>query len=395
MSPDAMMDAMVRVSALAALLALCACSGDAPATVAEVKATAKPSGTVMDDDRALKARTEALATARVWSPPAVPISQANLRDNPTGPSSIRADQELACRFSTELVNGTTPKFNCELPGGEIVKVKYGSANPELRAEVAATRLLIALGFGADRVYVVRRVLCAGCPTFPFQSLKCLEKTGMKSTCFAGGINYRRVVSFDSAVIERKLDGRKIEGTPDQGWAWFELEKIDSARGGSTLAEVDAVRLMAVLLAHWDNKAANQRLVCPPGADGPEGTCSKPLAIMQDLGATFGPVKVDLNNWRKYQVWADRKSCRVSMKSLPFEGATFPDRQISEEGRRLLLGWLEQLSDQQLRDVFEGSRITQFDQVSAEGRNAEVWVNAFKEKVRQIRDGGPCPTAASE
>ena len=58
--------------------------------------------------------------------------------------------------------------------------------------------------------------------------------------------------------------------------------------------------MAVLLAHWDNKAENQRLVCPPGAEGPEGTCSKPLAIMQDLGATFGPVKVDLNNWRQDQ-----------------------------------------------------------------------------------------------
>ena len=389
------MKATVRGCSLTGLLAVSACSGDSPATVAEVKATAKPSGTVMDDERAMRHRGEALAAARVWTPPPVPIGQANLRDNPAGPSSAHPDQELACRFTPEPVNGTTPKFHCELPGGEVVKVKYGSANPELRAEVAATRLLIALGFGADGVYVVKRVLCAGCPTFPFQSLKCLEKTGMKSACFAGGINYRRVVNFDSAVIERKLAGKKIEGTPDQGWGWFELDKIDPARGGSTRAEVDALRLMAVLLAHWDNKAENQRLVCPPGAEGLENTCSKPLAIMQDLGSTFGPVKVDLNNWRKYQLWADSKSCRVSMKNLPFGGATFADRQISNEGRLLLLGWLEQLSDQQLRDLFEGSRITEFDQVSAAGRNAEVWVSAFKEKVRQIREGGPCPTAASE
>ena len=32
--------------------------------------------------------------------------------------------------------------------------------------------------------------------------------------------------FDTAVIERRLDGRKIEGTDDQGWAWYELDKID-------------------------------------------------------------------------------------------------------------------------------------------------------------------------
>ena len=377
----------------AALAGAAACSGDAPApaTIAEVKATAKPTGTVMDDDRAMKQREDALAAARVWNPPATPISEANLKDNSPGPATLDADQEITCRFTTEEVSGTTPKFNCQLPGGEVVKVKYGSANAELRAEVAATRLLIALGFGADHVYVVKRVRCAGCPVFPFQSLKCLQKTRMKSACFAGGINYNRVVDFDAAVIERKVPGEKIEGTPNQGWAWFELDKIDPARGGSPAAEVDALRLLAVLLAHWDNKAENQRLVCPSGAEAPDGTCSRPLAIMQDLGATFGPVKVDLHNWGNYRVWADSTTCRVSMKGLPFGGATFSDRQISDAGRLLLLGWLEQLSDQQLRDLFEGSRITQFDQVTAAAKNADVWVAAFKEKVQQIRDAGPCPT----
>jgi hypothetical protein len=380
---------------LAAVVAAACAGGDAPApaTVAEVKATAKPSGTVMDDDRGRKERDQALAAARVWSSPPVPIGQANLRENPQGPGEFHADQEIICRFTTQEVGGTTPKFYCELPGGEIVKVKYGSANPELRAEAAATRLLIALGFGADRVYVVRRVRCAGCPLFPFQSLKCLQKTRMKSACFAGGINYERVVNFDAAVIERKVEGRRIEGHAGQGWAWFELDKVDPARGGSSAAEVDALRLMAVLLAHWDNKAENQRLVCPPDADSADGTCSRSLAIMQDLGATFGPVKVDLHNWQTYRIWADGATCRVSMKSLPFGGATFPDRQISDAGRLLLLGWLDQLSDQQLRDLFEGSRMTQFDQVSAAARNADAWVRVFKDKVKQIRDGGPCPTAS--
>ena len=39
--------------------------------------------------------------------------------------------------------------------GEIIKVKYG-ASRERQGEIAATRLLYALGFGADRVMFVNR-----------------------------------------------------------------------------------------------------------------------------------------------------------------------------------------------------------------------------------------------
>lgn len=364
--------------------------GDAPATVGEAKAAAETTG--KERVQTLRVRDEGLAAARVWQPPAIPLAQANLRDNPAGPDTFRADQDVSCRFVVRTVSGLTPKFYCELPGGEQVKVKYGRVNAELPAEVAATRLLSALGFGADRMYVVRRIRCAGCPRYPFPALECLQKTGLESVCL-GRIDYDRTVDFDAAVIERKVEGRKIESRPDEGWAWYELNKIDPARGGSPLPEVDALRLMAVILAHWDNKAENQRLICPPDAEGASGNCSRPLAVMQDLGATFGPVKVDLNNWRKYRVWADGSTCTVSMKTLPFIGATFPDWRISEGGRTLLLGWLEQLSDQQLRDLFEGSRITAFDQLIAEARNAEAWVKAFRDKVQQIRDGGPCPTAS--
>jgi len=342
------------------------------------------------DAGAVALRNEAFTSAHVWTAPATPIAEANLRDNPPGADGFPADAEVACKFTLQEVSGTTPKFYCEVAGGEALKIKYGAGNPELTAEVAATRLLGALGFGADRMYVVKRVKCAGCPTYPFYALKCLKETGLRSACLPGGIDYDSVVNFDSAVIERRLAGRKIEAPPDHvGWPWFELEKIDPARGGSPLAEVDALRLMAMVLAHWDNKAENQRLMCPAGADGPNGTCTRPLAILQDVGATFGPVKAELHNWRSTPVWADAKTCTVSMKSLPWNGATFPDRRISEDGRLFLLGLLEQLSDQQLRDLFEGSRMTLFDQISGEGRNPDAWASVFKDKVRQIREAGPC------
>ena len=383
----------VRLLAVAAMAVAAGCGSDAPATVGEAKATAKPSGTAIDADRAIRRRNDALASARVWTAPSIPIAEVDLRRNPPGPGSFTEDQEVTCRFSLQHVGGLTPKFYCELPGGEALKVKYGAANAELRAEVGATRLLNALGFGSDRVYVVRRVRCAGCPLFPFPALECYQKTVLKSACLSGALDYNESVNFDTAVIERRIEGRKIEGHSDQGWAWYELDRIDPQRGGSSSAELDALRLMAVFLAHWDNKAENQRLVCPPGADLPDEGCARPLAVMQDLGATFGPTKVDLINWRKYRVWADATTCAVSMKTLPFGGATFPDRRISEDGRTFLLRLLEQLSDDQLRDLFEGSRITQYDQVVAEARNPNAWVATFKDKIQQIRDAGPCPTAS--
>ena len=54
------------------------------------------------------------------------------------------------------MGGTTPKFDCERPGNDVIRVKYGRGNPELHAEIAATRLLSALGFGADRMFVVKQ-----------------------------------------------------------------------------------------------------------------------------------------------------------------------------------------------------------------------------------------------
>jgi len=334
-------------------------------------------------------REAALASARVWQSPALPIAEADLALNP--PGGLGPDDEVSCRFNPKKVGGTTPKFNCDLPGGETIKVKYGRGNPELNAEVAATRLLVALGFHADRMFVVRRVRCAGCPTFPFQSLRCLDRFDVKAVCFPGGVDYDRVTDFDAAVVERRIEGRVIEATEDQGWGWYELNKIDPARGGSPRTEVDAFRLMAIFLAHWDNKDANQRLICPAGAEGSAGACTAPIAIMQDLGATFGPTKVNLHNWRQGRIWKDGAGCVVSMEHLPWGGGTFPEARISEAGRQHLLGLLQQLSESQLRDLFESSGITSLEQVNAESRRVEAWIAAFKDRLKQIRDAGPCPS----
>jgi hypothetical protein len=388
-----------RTAVLLLLIASAGCRGaeppkQTPGTVGSAKASRGPAGSQGSADAAKRAqfRDEALRATRVWQQPAVPVRDADLAANPPGAGTMKITDEISCRFRLESVGGTTPKFDCELSGGDVVKVKYGWANPEIHAEVAATRLLSALGFGADRMYLVRKVICQGCPAFPFQALKCLEQTGLEKACFPAGINYSHSHTFAPAVIERKMPGQTIEAVEDQGWAWFELDRIDPAGGGSPRHEVDALRLIAVVLAHWDNKSENQRLICLPGGEHEGRPCSKPFALIQDVGATFGPVKLDLGNWRATPVWADPRACRVSMKALPFNGATFPDAQISDEGRTLVLGLLEQLSSGQLTQLFTGSSITSFDALSAEARSADAWVKVLQDKIRQIKDAGPCPAA---
>jgi hypothetical protein len=332
-----------------------------------------------DASRLLRLRDDALARARVWQQPATPIAEADLRSREAG--ALEFPERIDCRYQLKLSTGITPKFHCLLADGRVIKVKYGRKNAEPRTERAATRLLSTLGFGADRMHFVKRVRCRGCPVYPH------PRWGALNSLFARKGDH---TDFEDVAVEEPMPGRSIEAGDTQGWAWYELDRVDPARGGAGRAELDAFRLMAVFLADWDNKAVNQGLICLPGGDRSDGGCEAPLAYLQDVGATFGPKGLNLEAWRSLPIWADASTCRVSMKSLPYKGATFRDTDISEGGRRLLGDQLRQLRRQQIRDLFVASDFTEYARSSAAGRNVENWVAAFEDKVRQIADRPPCP-----
>jgi hypothetical protein len=371
--------AIAFVVTLCGVVSGCGDTDAAPKSPVTVEKTASAAAT----------REDAFVRARVWMRPRVPVEQADFSRNPPGRGGFDADADVPCDFRIEPVGGSTPKFVCTLPGGDKIKVKYGVPNGELPAEVAATRLLAALGFPTDRMYKVRSVRCRGCPLLPQQALQCLDHGQPATLCLQGAAS-DDVVTFAPAVIERPLDGRKIESDTARGWSWFELDKIDAKAGGSSRAEIDALRLMAVLLAHWDNKDANQKLLCPDEALAADGRCRAPIAAIGDLGSTFGPRKVDLPNWRRVPVWADARTCRVSMASLPFGGATFADVQVSEEGRQFALTLLHGLTRRQLDTLFEASGVTSFPHVVAAAHQPSAWTDVFLAKVHEIERGGPCP-----
>jgi hypothetical protein len=329
-------------------------------------------------------RIDALSRAAVWQPPRVRVSQARFDDDPRQP------KQIACTFLITELGGTAPKFDCRLDSGERIRIKYGRS-PEIPSEVASARLLHALGFGADEVLLVEQVRCYGCPAEPFLTMKGLGIAGAEEL-YAKVQDTKQFKDFEWAAVERKHYGRPIETEDLEGWAFFELDLIDPKKGGAPRAHVDALRLLAVLMAHWDNKSENQRLVCLSERDWPDGgRCSRPFAMLQDVGAAFGPRKIDLPEWEKVPVWDDRKACKTSMDGLPYHGATFKPVTISEAGRMHLASLLGQLSDAQIEALFRGAR---FDQskglVGFRATPLPEWVRVFKGKVREIIDGPPCP-----
>jgi hypothetical protein len=323
-----------------------------------------------------RVRADALRRAKVWHEPATPIPAADLARNPPGAGAFATTDVVPCKFELHASEGRTPKFQCILAGGEVIKVKYGHNNPETFGEVAATRLVSALGFGADRMYVVDKVRCFGCPPFPYPKVEIFDALRTDPS---------RAVDFEMAVIERRLPGGEIDG----GWGWPELSAIDAAAGGATRAEVDALRLLAVFLNNWDAKPVNQRLLCAGTGEHGAARCEQPLAYMQDLGQTFGPKSIDLDGWTRTPVWADPAACRVSMSSLPWQGATFEDTVISEAGRLFLAGLLRQITAPQVRGLFAGARFTEFFRNSA-AADVDAWTRTFLSRVAQIADRPPCP-----
>ena len=76
-----------------------------------------PAAATGGDARTAALRESALAAARVWRPPSVPIAAADLGSNPTVEGGFSEHDALTCRFVLREAGGTTPKFYCQLPDG--------------------------------------------------------------------------------------------------------------------------------------------------------------------------------------------------------------------------------------------------------------------------------------
>jgi hypothetical protein len=324
-------------------------------------------------------RRQAIERAGVWSH--TDVASMNFKAGPDATGAFSPDQWVTCEYEEKELGGHSPKFLCETSPGHEVKVKYGPRNAEVFGEVLSTRLFWALGFPSDRMYPVR-VRCHGCPVNPGES----PEMGGES------------VVFNPAAIERKLPGRAMETKEGSGWDWSELEDVGPDAPRSERAHRDALKLLAAFVQHTDNKAANQRLLCPEGQEVGRTGCRRPVMMISDLGLTFGNAgllnrnedSVSLSTWAFVPVWKDPARCVARLKGSIT--GNFKNPTIHEAGRAFLAGLLVQLTDAQLRDLFETARVKRRssdpsgdpDHDGPPGTVTE-WVKAFKLKRAQIVD----------
>jgi hypothetical protein len=301
----------------------------------------------------------------------------DMRTGPKVHGAFAPNETVHCKHAAKVMAGNSPKFTCVIPPDDEVKVKYGRENGEVYAEVAATRLFWALGFPVDHMYPVR-VLCDGCPA------------GRDTERDPGS----GAMLFDPASIERKLKGQTIETAPESGWSWRELDLVDEKVGGAPAAQRDALKLLAVFVQHTDNKPAQQRLVCledkAESEKGKDASCGHPLMMVNDLGQTFGRSNlfnrdqvgsVNLEKWAGAHVWADSKQCIGDLP--PSQSGSLDNPQISEAGRRFLSDLLMQLTDAQLRAMFDVARFAERKEGNHRKPSVDEWVDAFKKKRGEI------------
>jgi hypothetical protein len=404
----------------------------AVAAVAAVSAQEPPAATPTVLVTSSGQRTAYLAAATLWQERELPSPEALVEGPPGNPGGSRAQVNppdgVPCTYEAGAagMGGKTPKFTCRTADGRSIRVKYFSGDPvkgnrEVFAEVVATRLFWALGFPADRVYPIT-VNCKDCPADP------MHGTGPRAARKYLGVTEPH---FTGSLILSRTN-------PEQGWQFGELEAaiggLPAGPGAATQrAHSDALSLLAVFVQHGDRKPANQRLVCAgnldPGAgdidslgDGDAGrtvaalferrglrACGTPLALVQDLGSTFGgsgvrASKIQLSSWGKRPVFLPPPP-----RTIPRGGATVcrgnlvasfdagdqsgTEPRISEAGRAMLAGLLASLSDAHIRALFEAGRVDQLNE-RMEWRDPDTkhtytgidaWVAAFKHKRQEIAD----------
>jgi hypothetical protein len=321
------------------------------------------------------ARKAVLGRAEIWRQ--TNVRAMDLKSGPQQPGAFPFGAPVVCSYRDKQLEGHSPKFACVIGGDDEVKVKFGGENGEVYGEVLATRLLWALGFGADRMYPVN-VVCRGCP----------DEFG--GTRLPNGDS-----RFNPAVIERKMPGSEWPREGSSGWSWNELDEVHAVSGRAPRAHRDALKLLAVFLQHTDSKPEQQRVVCLPSQRvRTRGSCGLPFLMINDVGLTFGRANrtnaadtgsVNLVAWRETPVWREPTGCTGNLPKS-FTG-TLENPRISEEGRRFLAALLSQLSERQIRELFEAARVQlrlrNPADVSSGFATIDEWVAAFKYKRADI------------
>jgi len=299
---------------------------------------------------------------------------------------------------SSLMARTTGGDERELQADQF-KVKYlmppypnnSSRDNEVFTEVAATRILWALGFPADHMYSARAAQCIGCGSDPFKSNLKENKASL----------HDQPVAFNVVAIERLLPMDPIEPGDDETWSWADANNF-YANGWSREQQIafDAYRLALGILSYHNPLDSQNRLACAEwkaGAGDPK-ICARPVILVQDLGSTFGKPgtfgnsRGNFGDWQGQRVFADAARCELkySLKGQPT---------VLKAAQDLLLQRLERLDRDRVKAIFAAARFQMMDKKQIDrlrGRSGSAddavlneWTDVFMSRVAEIRSARNC------
>ncbi len=284
------------------------------------------------------------------------------------------------------------------------KVKYlKPAHPnhdrrfnEVFTELAAGRILWALGFPADHVYPVASVACVGCTGSPFESN--LEQNAAALTTAPN--------LFPMVTVERDIPWTEIDPENDETWSWRDAARFYSngAWSAQQKLEYDAYRLALGLFNYHNAIDVQNRVACAefkPGASDPR-VCVKPYVFVQDLGSTFGKDKFLFANsrgvfkdWQSQTVFKNAGSCELRATLLG-------DRRVLKAAQDVMTERANKLDRATVREIFKVARFDQMDQdqlkriretdpneATVREKALDEWTDVFMQRLAELASAQNC------
>ena len=276
----------------------------------------------------------------LWQDP-IDISSRDLRFGQGGES--HAPRGTTFKFVKEDLSGTNPKIIATDEAGAKWKIKLGA---EAKPEVAASRLVWAVGYFANENYFLAE----------------LHITGLPAHLRRG----RDFVSAGGVVRDARLQRMDKSEEKDGNWKW----KQDPFTG---TRELNGLRVLMALINNWDLKDVNNKVIVEKAAGTP-----REIYYVSDLGASFGTSGIVLGHSKSRGNLGAYKTSRFITKVTPqyvnfatprratlLELANPPQyimrlhlrwigRNIPRADAKWLAGLLERLSPAQIRDAFRAA-----------------------------------------
>lgn len=262
---------------------------------------------------------------RLWEDPQ-PIAA---RDLFWGAGSSERQPRAPFQFVEGNSSGSQPKLVVTDASGATWDVKFGK---EVHSEVAASRLVWALGYFVDELYFVPEGVIAGVRDLG-RAKEFVDEEGR----------------FRNARFERHQEQHE---PADRGWSFRSNPFLDSR-------ELSGLKILMTLIGNWDIEGERNNRVVDVRATGQE---PHRRFFVGDLGATFGRMGRRMTNHSKWQLEHYRNEGFVDQVDsdsveLDFDGLESGMDRIPLDHARWFAGLLGQLTPAQVRQAFEAAGAT--------------------------------------